>query len=280
MDPSLNPSVTITPQPEVLLPSSVFTRQTLVIASLSLGIVLLAIFFILTRRRTSARGDAVLLVGPLDAGKTAILSTLAYKQTLPSHTSMQSNSAVVPLAQKTLRIIDIPGHPRIRDQFREHMQDARGIVFVVDASTVARAGPAVAEHLHQVLHAITSLLPSRPTPALLIVAHKSDLLKPTAQATPDQLAINRVRTILERELERRRASQAGGVGIEGLGAEGAESELGGLECSGAGEFKFENWEGGDVSFVGTYVAVGATVSAIEEKGHGLSPFNEWLEGLL
>ncbi|KAF9819789.1 hypothetical protein IEO21_01880 [Rhodonia placenta] len=245
MDPSLNPSVTITPQPEVLLPSSVFTRQTLVIASLSLGIVLLAIFFILTRRRTSARGDAVLLVGPLDAGKTAILST--------------SNSAVVPLAQKTLRIIDIPGHPRIRDQFREHMQDARGIVFVVDASTVARAGPAVAEHLHQVLHAITSLPPSRPTPALLIVAHKSDLLKPTAQATPDQLAINRVRTILERELERRRASQAGGVGIEGLGAEGAESELGGLECSGAGEFKFENWEGGDVSFVGTYVAVGATV---------------------
>lgn len=181
MDPSLNPSVTITPQPEVLLPSSVFTRQTLVIASLSLGIVLLAsqcssamsytmlahlssVFFILTRRRTSARGDAVLLVGPLDAGKTAILSTvrmlvpdiratidgnrclkLAYKQTLPSHTSMQSNSAVVPLAQKTLRIIDIPGHPRIRDQFREHMQDARGIVFVVDASTVARAGPAVAE---------------------------------------------------------------------------------------------------------------------------------------
>lgn len=280
MDPSSNPSVTITPQPEVLLPSSVFTRQTLVIASLSLGIVLLAIFFILTRRRTSARGDAVLLVGPLDAGKTAILSTLAYKQTLPSHTSMQSNSAVVPLAQKTLRIIDIPGHPRIRDQFREHMQDARGIVFVVDASTVARAGPAVAEHLHQVLHAITSLPPSRPTPALLIVAHKSDLLKPTAQATPDQLAINRVRTILERELERRRASQAGGVGIEGLGAEGAESELGGLECSGAGEFKFENWEGGDVSFVGTYVAVGATVSAIEEKGHGLSPFNEWLEGLL
>lgn len=138
----------------------------------------------------------------------------------------------------------------------------------------------VPRHLHQVLHAITSLPPSRPTPALLIVAHKSDLLKPTAQATPDQLAINRVRTILERELERRRASQAGGVGIEGLGAEGAESELGGLECSGAGEFKFENWEGGDVSFVGTYVAVGATVSAIEEKGHGLSPFNEWLEGLL
>jgi len=44
-----------------------------------------------------------------------------------------------------LRVIDIPGHPRIRDQFREHLSDANAVAFVVDASTVSRNGPAVAE---------------------------------------------------------------------------------------------------------------------------------------
>ena len=40
--------------------------------------------------------------------------------------------------------------------------------------------------------------------------------------TAEQLAINRVRTILERELDKRRTSHAGGVGVESLGGEGEE----------------------------------------------------------
>ena len=110
------------------------------------------------------------------------------------------------------------------------------------------------------------------------------MLKATAQATPDQLAINRVRTVLERELEKRRASQAGGVGIEGLGAEDAESELGGLECGGSGEFRFDAWEGGEITFVGTSVRVwkAKSASAIDEKGSeadSLAPLIRWIEGL-
>ena len=42
-------------------------------------------------------------------------------------------------------MIDIPGHPRIRDQFQEHLDDAKTIVFVVDASTISRNSAAVAE---------------------------------------------------------------------------------------------------------------------------------------
>lgn len=41
--------------------------------------------------------------------------------------------------------MDVPGHPRIRDQFREHLADTKAIVFVVDASNVSRNGPIVAE---------------------------------------------------------------------------------------------------------------------------------------
>ena len=108
------------------------------------------------------------------------------------------------------------------------------------------------------------------------------MLKATAQATPDQLAINRVRTVLERELEKRRASQAGGVGIEGLGAEDSESELGGLECGGSGEFRFDAWEGGEIAFVGTSVKVQNAKSVSDEKSddaESLTPLVQWIEEL-
>jgi signal recognition particle receptor subunit beta len=59
---------------------------------------------------------------------------------------MQVNAAELPLSTgKTLRLLDIPGHPRLRDQFRAELANARAIAFVVDASTVSRSASAVAE---------------------------------------------------------------------------------------------------------------------------------------
>jgi signal recognition particle receptor subunit beta len=134
-------------------------------------------------------------------------------------------------------------------------------------------------HLHHVLHAITSLPPSH-SPPLLILAHKVDLLR-TLSTTPDSapnLAITRVKTILERELEKRRVSQSNSIGIEGLGEEGAGTELGGLDCNGGVgiTFKFDDWEGGDVNFFATWLQIQASAS---EKKDGLAPFTDWLEGL-
>lgn len=72
---------------------------------------------------------------------------LAYNQTLLSHTSLQTNSVQMTLSPtKTLRVIDVPGHPRIRDQFREHLKDAKVVAFVVDCSTISRNGSVVAEY--------------------------------------------------------------------------------------------------------------------------------------
>ena len=74
---------------------------------------------------------------------------LVYKQTLPTHTSMQTNAALMTLSQdrKTLRLIDVPGHPRIRDQFQEYLPHAKAVAFVVDSSTISRNGAAVAEYV-------------------------------------------------------------------------------------------------------------------------------------
>ncbi len=78
---------------------------------------------------------------------------------------------------------------------------------------------------------MTSLPPSQTPPFVLVIAHKADLLKSGTSILQDSLAINRVKTILERELERRRASRSRAVAVEGLGEEDEKGELGsGLEC--------------------------------------------------
>ena len=94
------------------------------------------------------------------------------------------------------------------------------------------------------------------------------------------LAINRVKTVLERELEKRRVSQSGGINVEGLGEEGERSDMGGLECGEkeGSSFKFDEWEGGEISFLGTSVA--AISSGSDEKSppdNGLDSMRSWLE---
>ncbi|KAG2756068.1 P-loop containing nucleoside triphosphate hydrolase protein [Suillus brevipes Sb2] len=249
------------------------SSESLLLLSLALvaGLLIVITF---SRRKSRSRGTALLLVGPSDAGKTALLSTLAFTGTLPSHTSLQVNTSIMPLPQGGIvAVIDIPGHPRIRDQFQEHLVNTRAVAFVVDASTISRNGSTVAEHLHHVLHAITSLPPSHLAPALLIIANKCDLMKTaTSSGSPTDVAISRVRTILERELEN-------GMGVEGLGAEGERSDMGGLDCSNSGGvFKFADWEGGEVDFAGTWVNVGE-LKDDEKEGvatDGLASFRSWL----
>jgi len=211
---------------------------------------------------------------------------LAFNQQPPTHASLQINSTLItlPNVKQPVQVADIPGHPRIRVQYRDHLNDAKAVVFVVDASTVSRNGAAVAEYLHQILHSFMSTPPSQSSPALMILAHKSDLLASTTSSSntsADQLAINRVRTILERELEKRRQSQAGGMGIESLGGgEGDHMEVSGLECSGAGggAFRFSDWEGGEVTFLGTSISrIGEKVQD-EKAGNigGLEGLRQWL----
>jgi signal recognition particle receptor subunit beta len=141
-------------------------------------------------------------------------------------------------------------------------------------------------HLHQILHALTSLPPSIPPPPLLLFAHKTDLLSnPSSNAN---LAIDRVRTVLERELEKRRLSAVGGVGVEGLGSEGEGdvNGMGGLECSTKdGSFKFAEWEGGRVDFASGWVDVArhdlGNETPEEEKAgiDGLASLKDWISGL-
>lgn len=201
----------------------------------------------------------------------------------------------------------MPGHPRIRAQFTEHLASAKGIVFVVDTSTIARDGAAVAEcvcnlfctklpcltwflgcrHLHTVLNSITKLPPSAHVPPILILANKSDLLSVPVASSREAVAADRVRTILERELEKRRQSSLTGVGVGGLG-ETAEDEdtgaiQGGLETLGDGSFTFVKWEGGEVKVSGGCVEkqTREKLEASEKtpESRGLDAVLSWIDDL-
>lgn len=99
----------------------------------------------------------------------------------------------------------------------------------------------------------------------------------SSHTNPATLAVNRVKSILERELEKRRASHSGGINIEGLGEEGERSDMGGLDCGEkeGSTFKFDDWEGGEVVFLGTSAMSNASQS--DEKTAGLSPLQDWIE---
>ena len=78
-------------------------------------------------------------------------------------------------------------------------------------------------------------------------------------------------------MEKRRASQSGGVNIEGLGEEGERSDMGGLECGEkeGSTFKFDEWEGGEISFLGTSIVSGSAEKGGQETS--LQSLWEWLQ---
>lgn len=133
-------------------------------------------------------------------------------------------------------------------------------------------------HLHHIFHALTSLPPSQYQPRLLILAHKSDLLRTTSSNNNSHaLAVKRVKTILERELEKRRDSQSGGVNVEGLGEEGERTDMGGLDCGEkeGSAFKFDEWEGGEILFFGTSV-LPVSLDKGSESSNNLELLLDWL----
>lgn len=122
----------------------------------------------------------------------------------------------------------------------------------------------------------------------MIQAHKADLVSASASANRQTVAADRVRTVLERELEKRRQTSVGGVGVEGLGDGDASAGVitGGLESSGDGTFRFDKWEGGEISCVGGWVSVSRSEPDFSEKldekegaDTGLDALNAWLDGL-
>lgn len=46
---------------------------------------------------------------------------------------------------KQIRLVDLPGHPRLRDEFKKYVREASAVVFVVDVVGIVRNAGSVAE---------------------------------------------------------------------------------------------------------------------------------------
>lgn len=107
----------------------------LAFAATFLLIILVVIIRALASPAAGSHGaPAVLFLGPCDSGKTALLLTLQGHPTQGTVASIKENDAVVTLGGRSVRIVDIPGHPRVRGAaLAAYAPQASKILFVINS---------------------------------------------------------------------------------------------------------------------------------------------------
>lgn len=98
----------------------------------AVSVVLLICLLLALRYRR--RGKTVILMGSSHAGKTALFHTLVNGKFTPTVTSQQANEA--DFTSPNYRLIDLPGHEKLRTMALDHLPLADGIIFVIDSNQV------------------------------------------------------------------------------------------------------------------------------------------------
>ncbi|CAL1527243.1 unnamed protein product [Lymnaea stagnalis] len=179
-----------------------------IIVALIVGLISLVLLVVKGSGKNKRQG--VLLLGIRESGKTLIYLQLAYKTFKQTYTSMKVNSGeyLVPEKNKKLRIIDLPGHERLRLQLLEEYKNlARGIVYVVDSATLQKDIKEVAEYLYTIL---SDRVISNNVPPVLILCNKQDLTLAKG--------VKVIRSQLEKEMNTLRITQA--AALKGVGDTG------------------------------------------------------------
>lgn len=105
---------------------------------------ILVVIFLIKKRKT--RRTDVLLAGLCDSGKTLLYSILLNGSAVETFTSLKENCGFLTLPDGLLRVVDLPGHERLRLRLLDtYKNSAKAIVFVVDSSTVQKEIKDVAE---------------------------------------------------------------------------------------------------------------------------------------
>ncbi|KAJ2747986.1 hypothetical protein GGI20_000073 [Coemansia sp. BCRC 34301] len=149
------------------------------------------------------RNNAIVIVGPLGAGKTALWARLRFPDSADqpqTQTSMSVNAAEVHVNEASAYIVDIPGHQKYRLDRDSYLPMARGIIFVVDSTRIAETIRLTSELIYDVL--ANSKVQTNETPLLLLCNKQDD---------PLALSNARVKALLEDEIDKLRASRQAGL---------------------------------------------------------------------
>lgn len=206
---------------------------------------------ILSSSATYTIPPTVLLMGPANVGKTALLTLFERGATgTETHTSqvpqsVELNASTDSASKKSFQnheatdgtytkflLIDTPGHGKLRNRAMGKLQTAeklKAIVFMVDAAALGEPETLAptAAYLYDVLLYLqkkaTLKTKAKASIPILIAANKMDLFT----AIPSSM----VKTYLEAEISRIRASKSkglldSGVGVDEIGSEEHDSWLG------------------------------------------------------
>lgn len=106
--------------------------------------VILVIIFLIKKRKTK-RTD-VILAGVCDSGKTLLYSLILNGSEVETFTSLKENFGFLTLQTGTVRLVDLPGHERLRLRLLDSYRNStKAIVFVVDSAMIQKEIKDVAE---------------------------------------------------------------------------------------------------------------------------------------
>lgn len=172
------------------------------------AVLLVTLFLLLVAARLVSKKrklDTILLVGLSGSGKTALFYQFrdgsSHKGTV---TSMEANvdrfvlhsEAAKQGKGKPVRLIDVPGHMKLRAKLDDFLTEAGGIIFLVDAADFMPNVRANSEYLYDILSRAWVVKYKIP---VLVVANKMD--KVTAHST------DFIRKQLEKEIDKLRVTR-------------------------------------------------------------------------
>lgn len=225
-----------------------------ILVAVAIGIISIFLLWIFYGKQT--KKQAILLTGICDAGKTLIFSQLVQKTFKETYTSIKTNFAFfeIPKKKRSLRVIDIPGHERLRTQaLEENAGLARGIVFIIDSSAYQKEIKNVAEYLYVILCESLSLN----TVPVLIACNKQDLTFSKGAKI--------IKSSLEKEINTLRMTRS--AALEGIGSASNNNTFLGKPNK---DFDFADISPLKIDF--------AECSALnKEDSVGLTQIYEWLE---
>ena len=198
------------------------------------GVVVAAIciaiaFFVLFSARPKLIGlrkprTKCVLAGLSGAGKTLLFAQLCQDWNPKTQTSMVANSGVFKRGDSSdLPVVDYPGHRRLRGGLYAHLDEAKVVVAVVDATTVEEEKEMIGDFFCDLIQSASTMDLKK----LIIACNKRDLVT--------SYGASACRQKIESELTRVFATRSGSVGSIG---KKASDQRRGWECE--GEFRFDS----------------------------------------
>lgn len=128
------------------------------------------------------------MTGLCDAGKTLTYVRLKFSEFRETYTSIEVNSGTLALDKGVVRLVDVPGHERLRNKFLDlYKQRARLIIFLLDSATLQKEVRDVADYIYTIL--ADKFLSSVP---VIIGCNKQDLALAKGTSV--------IRSLLEKEM--------------------------------------------------------------------------------